>query len=140
MIDEYFEYKLGHLEYRTVRFETERVEEASYQGNAVVNYTDREVPYTRIIEHKYFEPEKEAAQPKEYTIISKEYSTEWKPGMEPYYPVNDEKNSKLYEAYQELAGKEKNVIFGGRLGQYKYYDMDKVIAAALAEAKKELKK
>lgn len=140
MIDEYFDYKLGHLEYRTVRFETERVEEASYQGNAVVNYTDREVPYTRIIEHKYFEPEKEAAQPKEYTIISKEYSTEWKPGMEPYYPVNDEKNSKLYEAYQELAGKEKNVIFGGRLGQYKYYDMDKVIAAALAEAKKELKK
>ena len=140
MIDEYFDYKLGHLEYRTVRFETERVEEASYQGNAVVNYTDREVPYTRIIEHKYFEPEKEAAQPKEYTIISKEYSTEWKPGMEPYYPVNDEKNSKLYEAYQELAGKEKNVIFGGRLGQYKYYDMDKVIAAALSEAKKELKK
>ena len=140
MIDEYFDYKLGHLEYRTVRFETERVEEASYQGNAVVNYTDREVPYTRIIEHKYFEPEKEAAQPKEYTIISKEYSTEWKPGMEPYYPVNDEKNSKLYEAYQELARKEKNVIFVGRLGQYKYYDMDKVIAAALSEAKKELKK
>lgn len=140
MIDEYFDYKLGHLEYRTVRFETERVEEASYQGNAVVNYTDREVPYTRIIEHKYFEPEKEAAQPKEYTIISKEYSTEWKPGMEPYYPVNDEKNSKLYEAYQELARKEKNVIFGGRLGQYKYYDMDKVITAALSEAKKELKK
>ena len=140
MIDEYFDYKLGHLEYRTVRFETERVEEASYQGNAVVNYTDREVPYTRIIEHKYFEPEKEAVQPKEYTIISKEYSTEWKPGMEPYYPVNDEKNSKLYEAYQELARKEKNVIFGGRLGQYKYYDMDKVIAAALSEAKKELKK
>ena len=139
-LDEYFDYKLGHLEYRTVRFETERVEEASYQGNAVVNYTDREVPYTRIIEHKYFEPEKEAAQPKEYTIISKEYSTEWKPGMEPYYPVNDEKNSKLYEAYQELARKEKNVIFGGRLGQYKYYDMDKVIAAALSEAKKELKK
>ena len=140
MIDEYFDYKLGHLEYRTVRFETERVEETSYQGNAVVNYTDCEVPYTRIIEHKYFEPELEAAQPKDYTIISREYSTEWKPGMEPYYPVNDEKNSKLYEAYQELANKEKNVIFGGRLGQYKYYDMDKVIAAALAEVKKELKK
>ena len=140
MIDEYFDYQLGHLEYRTVRFETERVEEASYQGNAVVNYTDREVPYTRIIEHKHFEPELEAEEPKDYTIISREYSTEWKPGMEPYYPVNDEKNSKLYEAYRELAEKEKNVIFGGRLGQYKYYDMDKVIDAALAAAQHELGK
>ena len=140
MIDEYFDYQLGHLEYRTVRFETERVEEASYQGNAVVNYTDREVPYTRIIEHKHFEPELEAEEPKDYTIISREYSTEWKPGMEPYYPVNDEKNSKLYEAYRELAEKEKNVIFGGRLGQYKYYDMDKVIDAALAAARHELGK
>mgnify|MGYP002305215900 CR=1 FL=1 len=140
MIDEYFDYQLGHLEYRTVRFETERAEDASYQGNAVVNYTDREVPYTRIIEHKHFEPELEAEEPKDYTIISREYSTEWKPGMEPYYPVNDEKNSKLYEAYRELAKKEKNVIFGGRLGQYKYYDMDKVIDAALAAARHELGK
>ena len=114
MIDEYFDYRLGHLEYRTVRFETERVEDASYQGNAVVNYTAKEVPYTRIIEHKHFEPELEAEKPKDYTIISREYSTEWKPGIEPYYPVNDEKNSKLYEAYRELAEKEENVIFGGR--------------------------
>ena len=140
MIDEYFDYRLGHLEYRTVRFETERVEDASYQGNAVVNYTAKEVPYTRIIEHKHFEPELEAEEPKNYTIISREYSTEWKPGIEPYYPVNDEKNSKLYEAYRELAEKEENVIFGGRLGQYKYYDMDKVIDAALAAARKELGK
>ena len=140
MIDEYFDYKLGHLEYRTVRFETERVEEASYQGNAVVNYTAKEVPYTRIIEHKHFEPELEAEEPKDYTIISREYSTEWKPGIEPYYPVNDEKNSKLYEAYRELADKEENVIFGGRLGQYKYYDMDKVIDAALEAVRRELGK
>ena len=131
MIDEYFDYCYGHLEYRTVRFETERLEEENHQGNAVVNYTEREVPYTRVIEHKHFAPEEEREHPKDFTIISREYSTEWKPGIEPYYPVNDEKNSTLYEQYAELAKKEKDVIFGGRLGQYKYYDMDKVIRAAL---------
>lgn len=131
MIDEYFDYCYGHLEYRTVRFETERLEEENHQGNAVVNYTEREVPYTRVIEHKHFAPEEEREHPKDFTIISREYSTEWKPGIEPYYPVNDEKNSALYEQYAELAKKEKDVIFGGRLGQYKYYDMDKVIRAAL---------
>ncbi len=132
MIDEYFDFQLGHLEYRTVRFETEVLDEENYQGNAVVNYTDREVPYTRIIEHKHFEF---GTQPK--TVISREYSSEWKPGIEPYYPINDEKNSSLYEQYQALAQKEKNVIFGGRLGHYKYYDMDKVIEAALACVEKE---
>ena len=131
MIDEYFDYCYGHLKYRTVRFETERLEEENHQGNAVVNYTEREVPYTRVIEHKHFAPEEEREHPKDFTIISREYSTEWKPGIEPYYPVNDEKNSALYEQYAELAQKEKDVIFGGRLGQYKYYDMDKVIRAAL---------
>ena len=131
MIDEYFDYCYGHLEYRTVRFETERLEEENHQGNAVVNYTEREVPYTRVIEHKHFAPEEEREHPKDFTIISREYSTEWKPGIEPYYPVNDEKNSARYEQYAELAKKEKDVIFGGRLGQYKYYDMDKVIRAAL---------
>ena len=131
MIDEYFDYCYGHLEYRTVRFETERLEEENHQGNAVVNYTEREVPYTRVIEHKHFAPEEEREHPKDFTIISREYSAEWKPGIEPYYPVNDEKNSALYEQYAELAKKEKDVIFGGRLGQYKYYDMDKVIRAAL---------
>ena len=131
MIDEYFDYCYGHLEYRTVRFETERLEEENHQGNAVVNYTEREVPYTRVIEHKHFAPEEEREHPKDFTIISREYSTEWKPGIEPYYPVNDEKNRALYEQYAELAQKEKDVIFGGRLGQYKYYDMDKVIRAAL---------
>lgn len=133
MIDEYFDCKLGTLEYRTVSFETERLEEEDYQGNAVVNYTEREVPYTRIIEHKHFEFGK---QP--FTIISKEYSTEWKPGIEPYYPIIDDKNSALYEKYKELAEKETNVIFGGRLGNYKYYDMDKVIEAALETVKTEL--
>ena len=132
MIDEYFDFQLGHLEYRTVRFETEVLDEENYQGNAVVNYTDREVPYTRIIEHKHFEF---GTQPK--TVISREYSSEWKPGIEPYYPINDEKNSSLYEQYQALAQKEQNVIFGGRLGHYKYYDMDKVIEAALACVEKE---
>ena len=131
MIDEYFDYCYGHLEYRTVRFETERVEESNFQGNAVVNYTERVVPYTRVIEHKHFAPEEEQEHPKDYSIISREYSTEWKPGIEPYYPVNDEKNGALYQKYQELAKKEETVIFGGRLGQYKYYDMDKVIRAAL---------
>lgn len=133
MIDEYFGYKLGHLEYRTVRFETEVLDEENYQGNAVVNYTEREVPYTRIIEHKHFEF---GQQPK--TVISREYSSEWKPGIEPYYPINDEKNGNLFEEYKKLADKEENVIFGGRLGNYKYYDMDKVIEAALECAKKEV--
>ena len=132
-IDAYFDYKLGALEYRSVRFETEVLDTDNYQGNAVVNYTEREVPYTRIIEHKHFEFGK---QPK--TVISKEYSSEWKPGIEPYYPINDETNGKLFEQYKELADKEENVIFGGRLGNYKYYDMDKVIEAALDCAEKEL--
>lgn len=130
MIDEYFDYRLGALEYRSVRFETEVLDCDNYQGNAVVNYTDREVPYTRIIEHKHFEFGKQKK-----TVISREYSSEWKVGMEPYYPVNDEKNTKLYEEYRKLADQEKNVYFGGRLGQYKYYDMDKVIAAALEASK-----
>ncbi len=139
MIDEYFDYCYGHLEYRTVRFETERLEEDNYQGNAVVNYTDREVPYTRIIEHKHFAPEGERENPKNYTIISREYSTEWRPGIEPYYPVNDEKNTALYEKYRKLAEEEENVIFGGRLGQYRYYDMDKVIEAALDRVNEEFR-
>lgn len=126
MIDEYFDYCLGALEYRSVRFETEVLDCDNYQGCAVVNYTDREVPYTRIIEHKHFEF---GTQKK--TVISREYSSEWQRGMEPYYPVNDEKNTRLYEEYKKLAEKEENVIFGGRLGDYKYYDMDKVVACAL---------
>lgn len=133
MIDAYFGYQLGALEYRSVRFETEVLDCDNYQGNAVVNYTEREVPYTRIIEHKHFEFGK---QPK--TVISREYSSEWKVGMEPYYPVNDEKNNCLFTQYQKLAEKEKNVIFGGRLGNYKYYDMDKVIAAALETVNQKL--
>ncbi|MCM1466578.1 MAG: UDP-galactopyranose mutase [Alistipes sp.] len=131
MIDQYFEYKLGVLEYRSVRFETEKLDCENYQGNAVVNYTDREVPYTRIIEHKHFEF---GDQP--ITIISREYSSEWHKGDEPYYPVNDEKNNALYEQYNELALKENKVIFGGRLGSYKYYDMDKTVRAALDMAEK----
>ncbi len=133
MIDEYFGYKLGALEYRSVRFETEVLDTDNYQGNAVVNYTDREVPYTRIIEHKHFEFGRQ-----EKTVISREYSSEWHQGMEPYYPVNDEKNNALFAEYRELADQEKNVIFGGRLGNYKYYDMDKVIEAALEISSKEL--
>lgn len=125
-IDEYFGYRLGTLKYRSVRFETEELPMEDYQGNAVVNYTAREVPYTRIIEHKHFEF---GTQPT--TIISREYSAEWTPGMEPYYPVNDSENNTLYAAYKHLADQEKHVIFGGRLGQYQYYDMDKVIRAAL---------
>ena len=132
-IDAYFEYRLGTLEYRSVRFETEVLDMPNYQGNAAVNYTDAETPYTRIIEHKFFEM---GDQPK--TVISKEYSSEWKPGDEPYYPVNDDKNSALYSKYKELAGLEENKIFGGRLGEYKYYDMDKVIESALNAAKREL--
>ena len=133
MIDEFYQFKLGHLEYRTVRFETEKLEMENYQGNAVVNYTDREVPYTRIIEHKHFEFGKQPV-----TIISREYSSEWKPGIEPYYPINDEKNNALFAKYRELSDQEENVIFGGRLGNYKYYDMDKVIRAALDLCEKEL--
>ena len=125
-IDEYFGYSLGRLHYRTVRFETEELPMEDFQGNAVVNYTAREVPYTRIIEHKHFEF---GTQPT--TVISREYSAEWKPGMEPYYPVNDGENGALYEKYKALAQEETKVIFGGRLGHYRYYDMDKVIRAAL---------
>ncbi|MCI5587551.1 MAG: UDP-galactopyranose mutase [Lachnospiraceae bacterium] len=126
MIDKYYDYSEGVLEYRSVRFETEVLDEENYQGNAVVNYTSADVPYTRIIEHKHFNFGK---QPK--TVISREYSSEWKKGDEPYYPVNDERNEALYKKYQALAAKEDKILFGGRLGQYKYYDMDKVIAAAL---------
>ncbi len=133
MIDEYFDYRLGALEYRSLRFETQELpDEENYQGNAVVNYTEREVPYTRIIEHKHFEFGKQAG-----TVITKEYPAEWNPGEEPYYPINDEKNNRLYEAYRELAEKEKNVLFGGRLGMYRYYDMDKTIKAALKMAQRE---
>lgn len=130
-IDAYFNYSLGPLEYRSVRFEEENLDLPNFQGNAAVNYTDRETPYTRIIEHKWFE---DLGSPR--TIISREYSAEWKPGDEPYYPVNDEKNGKLYEAYKKLADEEEKVIFGGRLGEYRYYDMDQVIASALARAEK----
>lgn len=136
-IDAYFDYKLGNLEYRSVRFETEVLDTDNFQGNAAVNYTDRETPWTRIIEHKWFEiiaPAEQQKHREEYgdkTVISREYSSEWKPGDEPYYPVNDEKNNFLLSRYQELAEKENKVVFGGRLGSYKYYDMDQVIAAAL---------
>lgn len=134
MIDEYYDYRLGTLEYRSLRFETEELsEEDNYQGNAVVNYTEREVPYTRIIEHKHFE-----FQTGEGTVITREYPATWKKGDEPYYPINDEKNGALYAQYAELAKKEANVLFGGRLGQYKYYDMDKVIRSALDMVKEEL--
>lgn len=133
MIDQFYDYKLGVLEYRSVRFETEELQMENYQGNAVVNYTEREVPYTRIIEHKHFEFGKQPT-----TIISREYSSEWKKGDEPYYPVNNDKNNALYQQYKKLADKEHKVIFGGRLGGYKYYDMDKVIAAALEMCEKEL--
>ena len=138
-IDAYFDYKLGALEYRSVRFETETLDIPNFQGNAAVNYTDAETPWTRIIEHKWFEFGKDAEGndiPK--TIISREYSSEWKPGDEPYYPVNDEKNGALYAQYKELADKEENIIFGGRLGEYKYYDMDAVIARALEVTEAEL--
>ncbi len=125
-IDEFFNYQFGKLEYRTVRFETEKIQEQNYQGNAVINYTEADIPYTRIIEHKHFEPENPAYS-KSVTIISREYSTEWKDGMESFYPVNDEKNNMLYQKYKILADNQKNVIFGGRLAEYKYYDMDDVI-------------
>lgn len=129
-VDAYFQYRLGALQYRSVRFETEVLEMENYQGNAVVNYTDEETAYTRIIEHKHFE-----FGTQEKTVVSREYSAEWHPGGEAYYPVNDEKNTALYQKYRALAGAEKNVIFGGRLGSYKYYDMDTVIAAALARVR-----
>jgi len=138
-IDAYFDYKLGTLEYRSVRFETELLDKPNFQGNAAVNYTDRETPWTRIIEHKWFEFGKDDEGndlPK--TVISREYSSEWKPGDEPYYPVNDEKNGALYEEYKKLAEGETNIIFGGRLGEYKYYDMDAVIASALDMCEREL--
>ena len=132
-IDAYFDYKLGALQYRSVRFETEVLDVPNYQGNAAVNYTDRETPWTRIIEHKWFE-----FGCQEKTVISREYSSEWKVGDEPYYPVNDEKNGQLYMEYKKLSEGESNVIFGGRLGEYKYYDMDAVIGAALQCSKREL--
>ncbi len=135
-IDAYFEYKLGNLEYRSVSMENEVLDKSNFQGNAAVNYTDRETPWTRIIEHKWFEFGKdENGEDFPKTVISREYSSEWKPGDEPYYPVNDEKNGALYEKYRELSLKEENVVFGGRLGSYKYYDMDQVIAAALSAIK-----
>lgn len=138
-VDAYFDYRLGALEYRSVRFETEVLDMPNFQGNAAVNYTDAETPWTRIIEHKWFEFGRDAeGQELPKTVISREYSSEWKPGDEPYYPVNDEKNGKLYAAYRELAIQEENTIFGGRLGEYKYYDMDQVIAAALELAGREL--
>lgn len=138
-IDAYFDYKLGTLEYRSVRFENEILDKPNFQGNAAVNYTDRETPWTRIIEHKWFEFGKdENGNDLPKTVISREYSSEWKLGDEPYYPVNDAKNSTLYEQYKALAEAEDNVIFGGRLGEYKYYDMDKTVEVALAVAKKEL--
>lgn len=135
-IDAYFNYLFGNLEYRSVRFETELLDMPNFQGNAAVNYTDRETPWTRIIEHKWFEFGKDdAGNDLSKTVISREYSTEWNFGDEPYYPVNDEKNSRLYEQYKALAQQEDKVVFGGRLGEYKYYDMDQVIAVALEKAK-----
>lgn len=136
-IDAYYGYRLGTLEYRSVRFETELLDQPNFQGNAAVNYTDRETPWTRIIEHKWFQFGKDdEGRDLPKTVISREFSSEWKPGDEPYYPVNDEKNGALYMQYRELADREEKVIFGGRLGEYKYYDMDAVIASALAMAQK----
>lgn len=135
MIDEYFDYCLGELQYRSLKFEEELISDCdNYQGNAVVNYTEREVPYTRIIEHKHFDF---GTQPD--TIITREYPAAWKKGDEPYYPINDSRNSELYRQYAELAGRERHVIFGGRLGMYQYYDMDRVIAEALKLTERELK-
>ena len=139
-IDAFYDFKLGYLQYRSVRFETELLDQPNFQGNAAVNYTDRETPWTRIIEHKWFTFGKdEDGKDLPKTVISREFSSEWKPGDEPYYPVNDEANGKLYAQYRELADKESNIIFGGRLGEYKYYDMDAVVASALSMAKQELK-
>ena len=138
-VDAYFGYSMGYLEYRSVRFENELLDIPNFQGNAAVNYTDRETPWTRIIEHKWFEFGKdEQGNDLPKTVISREYSSEWKPGDEPYYPVNDEKNGNLYNKYKELVSREENIIFGGRLGEYKYYDMDAVIASALSVSRQEL--
>ena len=135
-IDAYFDYCLGNLEYRSVRFENEVLDKPNFQGNAAVNYTDAETPWTRIIEHKWFEFGKdENGNDLPKTVISREYSSEWKPGDEPYYPVNDEKNGTLYTEYRKLAEREEKMVFGGRLGEYKYYDMDQVIAAALGRVR-----
>ena len=134
MIDQYFDYKYGVLEYRSLHFEVNVIEETdNFQGNAVINYTDAETPYTRIIEHKHFE-----FGSQEKTVITKEYPSEWKPGYEPYYPINDKKNNIIYKKYKDLANQEKNVIFGGRLARYKYYDMHQVIGEALTAVEKEL--
>lgn len=143
-IDQYYDYKFGYLEYRSVRFETEELNVDNYQGNAVINYTDKEVPYTRVIEHKHFEQGKELGNEVTSgpsvgkTIVSREYSDKWDPSKEPYYPINNEKNNTLYEKYKELADRDNKVIFGGRLGQYKYYDMDKVIEEALECVRREI--
>ncbi len=134
-LDEFYDYKFGKLEYRTVRFETDKLEKQNHQGNAVINYTEAEIPYTRIIEYKHFEPENPAYQ-KDITVISREYSTEWKDGMESFYPVNDEKNGLLYQKYKTLADSENNVFFGGRLAEYKYYDMDDVIEKCINDWEK----
>ena len=139
MIDAYFDYCYGELEYRSLRFETEVLDEENHQGNAVVNYTEYEVPYTRIIEHKHFEFGCQDGEKNEKTVITREYPKTWKKGDEPYYPMNDEKNAALYEKYESLAKQEGNVIFGGRLGQYRYYDMDDIIAAALTLSRSELR-
>ena len=140
-IDAYFDYKLGYLEYRSVSFENELLDIPNYQGNAVVNYTDADTPWTRIIEHKWFEFGKDSdGDDLSKTVISREYSSEWKPGDEPYYPVNNEKNAELYSEYEKLAKAEDKVVFGGRLGEYKYYDMDQVIAAAITVATNMLKR
>ena len=130
-IDEYYDYRFGKLDYRTVRFETETIDTANYQGNAVINYTDREIPYTRVIEHKHFETFGQAVYDNPKTVISREYSTEWGEGMEPFYPINDDKNTALYQQYKQLADQETNVIFGGRLAEYKYYDMAPIIEKVL---------
>lgn len=135
-IDEYFNYSLGRLDYRTVRFETEILDQPNFQGNAVVNYTERSVPWTRIIEHKHFESFGQAVYDNPKTVISREFSTEWTPGMEPYYPVNDQRNTDLYAAYSRMASEERNVIFGGRLAEYRYYDMDDTIERAMETAEK----
>lgn len=139
-IDEFFNYKFGKLEYRTVRFETETIDTQNFQGNAVVNYTSHDEPYTRIIEHKHFEPENIIALSSNKTVISKEFSSEWKDGAEPFYPINDDRNSELYKRYAELAAQEQNVIFGGRLAEYKYYDMDDVIEKAMNDWDMKFKK
>lgn len=137
-IDGYFDYSFGELEYRSLRFETEDLPMNNYQGNAVVNYTEYEIPYTRIIEHKHFEYDSPCDDGNTHTVITREYPVAWKQGDEPYYPINDEKNNKLFEEYRRLGEKEKNVLFGGRLGEYKYYDMDRVIEAALAAVGREI--